>query len=181
MAAIVLGPQVAYVSLILPFVLIGAGFVVATTVRTAIIFASVSRGLPATAAALNEASVLVGSRIGLVGLTVITTRLALDAYANSLGNIDPSQRDAAVAAFLNVLTAVGTPEMGNLAPTLDPADVRATPPPSPRRFGSAWESTGLLAIVAAPISWFALGPRDPLTTVWDHRDERLELETTPRP
>ena len=98
-AALVLGPQVPYVSLILPFVLIGAGFVVGTTVRTAIIFASVSRGLPATAAALNEASVLVGSRIGLVGLTVITTRLALDAYASSLGSIDPGQRDAAVAAF----------------------------------------------------------------------------------
>ena len=55
------GPGTGYVLFVLPLVLIGAGFVVATTVRTAIIFASVPRGLPATAAALNEAS-LAGAR-----------------------------------------------------------------------------------------------------------------------
>ena len=39
--------------------------------RTAIIFASVPRGLPATAAALNEASLAVGNRIGIVLVTAI--------------------------------------------------------------------------------------------------------------
>jgi hypothetical protein len=34
--------------------------------------------------------------------------------------------------------------------------------------------TGLLAVVAAPIVWLALGARDPLATIWDHRDERAE-------
>ena len=73
-----------------PLVLIGAGFVVATTVRTAIIFASVSRGLPGTAAALNEASILVGSRIGLAVLTALITQRALDIYAGSLPALDPA-------------------------------------------------------------------------------------------
>jgi hypothetical protein len=80
----VLGKDVAYAALVVPLVLIGAGFVVATTVRTAIIFASVSRGLPGTAAALNEASILVGSRIGLAALTALITQRALDLYGASL-------------------------------------------------------------------------------------------------
>ena len=54
---LILGRDTSYVLFVLPLVLIGAGFVIATTVRTAIIFASVPRGLPATAAAMNEASI----------------------------------------------------------------------------------------------------------------------------
>ena len=49
-----------YLAFILPCLLVGAGFVVATTVRTAIIFASVPDGLPASAAALNESSISLG-------------------------------------------------------------------------------------------------------------------------
>ena len=70
---------------VLPFTLVGAGFVIATTVRTAIIFASVPRGLPASAAAFNEASVGVGSRIGTAVATVLFTRYALDAYQAETG------------------------------------------------------------------------------------------------
>ena len=33
-------------------------------------------------------------------------------------------------------------------------------------------STGLLTLLAAPIAWFAIGRRDPLITVWQHKDER---------
>ncbi len=179
LAALALGPRVPYPTLVLPFVLIGAGFVVATTVRTAIIFASVSRGLPATAAALNEGSVLVGSRIGLVVVTVVTTRLALDAYAGTLGGLDPAARDAAVAAFRDVLTAIGTPELGQIAPTLDPADVARYATAFTMALRVSLAFTGLVALVVAPLTWLALGRRDPLTTVWDHRDERAELAPTP--
>ena len=63
-----------YLSFVLPCLLIGAGFVIATTVRTAIIFASVPSGLPATAAALNEASISVGSRIGVVIVTALVAQ-----------------------------------------------------------------------------------------------------------
>jgi len=42
----VIGVHTSYFAFIIPLALIGGGFVVATTVRTAIIFASVPRGLP---------------------------------------------------------------------------------------------------------------------------------------
>ena len=74
------GPGTGYVLFVLPLLLIGAGFVVGTTVRTAIIFASVPRGLPATAAALNEASIAVGNRIGIVLVTAIVAGVALATY-----------------------------------------------------------------------------------------------------
>ena len=78
--ALIAGPATGYVLFILPLLLIGAGFVVGTTVRTAIIFASVPRGLPATAAALNEASLAVGTRIGIVLVTAIVATVALSTY-----------------------------------------------------------------------------------------------------
>ncbi len=76
--ALIAGPATGYVLFILPLLLIGVGFVVGTTVRTAIIFASVPRGLPATAAALNEASLAVGTRIGIVLVTAIVATVALE-------------------------------------------------------------------------------------------------------
>ncbi len=171
-AALVLGPQAPYVAMALSFALIGTGFVITTTVRTAIIFASVPRGLPGTAAALNQASVTVGSRIGLVVLTVVTTRLALDAFGSSLGAVDQGQRDAAIAAFADVLKAIGTPAMGPIALTIAPSDLAAYSSAFTDALRQALLGTGILTIVMAPIAWAMLGRRDPLTTVWDHRDER---------
>ncbi len=171
-AATVLGQQVAYIALVLPLVLIGAGFVIATTVRTAIIFASVSRGLPATAAALNEASVLVGSRIGLAALTALITQRAIDLYAGALGGIDPTQRATAIDAFRDVLVAIGMPGFYQIAGALSPADVASYLAAFVEAYRESLFATGLLALLAAPIAWIALGARDPLTTIWDHLDER---------
>jgi hypothetical protein len=134
----------------------------------------VSRGLPATAAALNEASILVGGRIGLAALTALITQRALDLYGTSLGPIDPAQRDAALGAFRDVMVAVGSPAINQVLGLLDPSLLAA--------YGAAFveasrESlllTGAFALIAAPIAWLALGPRDPLATVWDHADERAE-------
>lgn len=170
--ALVLARDMPYLSLVVPLILIGAGFVIGTTVRTAIIFASVSRGLPATAGALNEASILVGSRIGLAALTALITQRALDIYGLSLGPIDPAQRDAAIAAFRDVLVAVGSPSMQQVLGLIDPDKLAA--------YGSAFVqasqqglfATGVIALVAMPIVWIALGRRDPLTTIWDHAEER---------
>jgi DHA2 family multidrug resistance protein-like MFS transporter len=171
--------DVAYLGLVAPLVLIGAGFVIATTVRTAIIFASVSRGLPATAAALNEASILVGSRIGLAALTALITERALDLYGATLNGTDPAAREAALKAFKDVLLAIGSPVIGQVLAAVDSSALGA--------YGAAYveasrESlllTGLIAILAAPIAWLALGRRDPLSTVWDHAEERPETATYP--
>jgi len=170
----VLGRDTAYPALALPLVLIGAGFVIATTVRTAIIFASVSRGLPATAAALNEASVIVGTRIGLAALTALITQRSLDIYGSSLADLDPGQRDTAVASFRDVLVAIGTPDIRQIAASLDPSDVSAYLAAFVQAYQQSLVGTGLLALLAAPVAWVALGARDPLTTVWDHLDERAE-------
>jgi len=69
----IIAPATPYVSLILPFMVVGAGFVVSTAIRTAVIFASTPRQLPATAAALNEASVGVGTRLGATLIVLVRT------------------------------------------------------------------------------------------------------------
>ena len=71
--AAVMGPTTPYLALIVPFGLVGAGFVVATAIRTAVIFASTPRRLPATAAALNEASIGVGTRLGTTMIVLLWT------------------------------------------------------------------------------------------------------------
>ena len=176
--AAVIGREVAYLAIALPLVLIGAGFVIATTVRTAIIFASVPHGLPATAAAINEASVLVGSRIGLAALTAVITQRALDIYAGSLVGVDSAQQEIAVSAFRDVLIAIGTPGIHTIAASLSEVDIEVYKSAFVEAYRQGLLGTGVIAIVAAPIAWFALGARDPLTTVWDHRDERTDGEAT---
>jgi MFS transporter, DHA2 family, multidrug resistance protein len=173
-AAAVLGAQTPYLAIVIAFALIGVGFVIATTVRTAIIFASVPRGLPATAAALNQASLQVGGSIGLVLVTVGVSRLALDFYGNSLVGLDPAQRDAAVATFRSILDAIGTPAIGALAPNITPDDFKSYTAAFTDALRYCLGATGLVALLAAPISWIALGRRDPLKTVFDHSDERAE-------
>ena len=75
--ALLLDAETPYIALILPFVLVGAGFVVATAVRTAVIFASTPSRLPATAAALNEASLGVGARLGTMLIVVVRVGVAV--------------------------------------------------------------------------------------------------------
>jgi len=170
--ALVLGRDLPYAALVGPLALIGAGFVIATTVRTAIIFASVSQGLPATAGALNEASILVGSRIGLAALTALITQRALDLYGSSLGALDPAQHERAVGAFRDVLVTVGTPGMREVIGLVDPSLLAAYGAAFIEASREGLLGTGLIALVAAPIVWLALGRRDPLGTVWDHAEER---------
>jgi DHA2 family methylenomycin A resistance protein-like MFS transporter len=62
---LVMTPSASYLWFIVPFILVGGGFVIATAIRTAVIFASTPARLPATAAALNEASIGVGARLGV--------------------------------------------------------------------------------------------------------------------
>ena len=173
-AALVLGQSTPYAALVVPPVLIGGGFVVATTVRTAIIFASTPRRLPGSAAALNEASVLVGSRVGLAALTAVITQRGLDIYAASLSTTDPAQRDRMVAAFHDVLVAIGTPALSEVVGTVQPADLSGYVVAITQAYQEALFGTGVLALVAGAVAWVALGPQDPLTTVWDHADERQD-------
>jgi hypothetical protein len=170
--AAILRPGASYLGFAVSFAMIGAGFVIATTVRTAIIFASVPRGLPATAAALNEASVSLGSRAALVVVTVIVTVLALDSYAASLAGQPQATIDAAVDTFRTLLSAINMPTYGVLVEGVNPSDAAAYTSAYTDAVRTVMFSTGLLTLLAAPIAWFAIGRRDPLITVWQHEDER---------
>ena len=170
-------PARRYLFFILPLAFIGAGFVIATTVRTAIIFASVPRGLPATAAALNEASVAMGTRAGLVVGTLTIATLAVSNLTAAMAGQPPATIDAAVAVLRELLVAIGSPGYGAL--------VEGVAQPERVEFGLAYTDavrsflgiTGVVTFIAAAVTWFLVGRRDPLTSVWEHRDER----TKPRP
>ncbi len=170
--ALVLAPGAAYLGFVVPLVLIGAGFVIATTVRTAIIFASVPRGLPATAAALNEASVALGTRTGLVVATLAITTISLDRYGASLAGQDAATASAALSGFREVLVGIGTPGFASLVEGVDRANLVAYAAAYTDAVRIVLALIGVVTLIAAAVTWFLVGRRDPLTTVWEHRDER---------
>lgn len=170
--AVLLAPLAGYAGFILPLVLIGAGFVIATTVRTAIIFASVPRGMPATAAALNEASVALGARTGLVVATLSIATIAAERYGASLAGQDSAAIDAAVGSFREVLVGIGTPGFGSLVEGIDRATLVTYAAAYTDAVRAVLAATGIGTLIAAVITWVLVGRRDPLTTVWEHRDER---------
>jgi hypothetical protein len=157
---------------IVPCLLVGAGFVIATTVRTAIIFASVPRGLPATAAALNEASISVGARIGIVLVTAIVADTALAAYTASVAGLPEAEAASAIATFREVLVAVGTPSFSQVAAAVDAVNAAPYREAYAAGVATALEVTGLAVVIGGALAWLALGRRDPLATIYEHRDER---------
>jgi MFS transporter, DHA2 family, multidrug resistance protein len=172
LAALVLGPRTPYIGFGVAMLLIGAGFVVATTVRTAIIFASVPRGLPATAAALNEVSVSMGVRAALVLVTSFVAGAATSAYEGSLAGHPAAEVDAAVNAFRAFLVAIGTPGFPDLLTGTGATDLAAYGSAYTEAIRVALLTSGAGALVGSVIAGFALGPRDPLQTVWENKDER---------
>jgi MFS family permease len=164
-----------YLGFVLPCLLIGAGFVVATTVRTAIIFASVPQGLPATAAALNEASISVGSRIGIVVVSALVAQVATTAYTDSVAGLPAADAAAAIAAFRDVLIAVGTPSFSQVATTIGTADIRPYLEAYTTGLHAAFLFCGAIGVIGGAIALVAFGRQDPLKTVWDNLDERTAV------
>ena len=164
-----------YLVFIVPLFLIGASFVVATTVRTAIIFASVPRGLPATAAALNETSIAVGGRIGIVLVTAIVADAALGAFSASVAGLPAPVAAEAIGRFREVLVAVGTSSFNQVAAGVSPADVQPFLEAYAAGVHAALVFCGAVAIVGGLVAWALLGRREALTTVYDHYDERTEV------
>jgi MFS family permease len=168
------GRGAGYWQFVLPLVFIGAGFVVATTVRTAIVFASTPRGLSGMAAAVNEASVSLGSRIGILVATVLVGSQAVA----SMQTFVAGQPDAAALTdeFRGVLQALGTPRFQEEIQ-------RALQDATPDKIGWYVSSylngvqavllvSGIVGMVGALLAWLLVGRRDPLVTVFDMRDER---------
>lgn len=170
--AVVLDRSTAYPFFIVPFTLIGAGFVIATTVRTAIIFASVPRDLPASAAALNEASIGMGSRVGVIVAVVVGTQATLDAYRASLAGQAAGVIEAQVSTLRDLLALVGMKSTPQLVASIDPALLRSYEDAVVSGMQISALVPGIVAIVTGIIVFFAMGPRDPVRSVWDHADER---------
>jgi len=173
--ALVATPGAGYLGFVVPCILVGAGFVIATTVRTAIIFASVPRGLPATAAALNEASISVGSRIGTVLVTAVVAQTAVATYSASLAGTSSAKADQAVGAFRDLLTAIGTPSFSQLSSGIDPADLRPYLDAYTSGVRLALVFGAAVAIIGGLVAWLSLGRRDPLATIYEHQDERAPV------
>jgi len=166
-----------YIAFILPLAIIGAGFVLATTVRTAIVFAATPRGLAASAAGINEASVGLGARIGVVLGAAITSTVAME-RASGLVAGRPDARQL-LDEFETVLVSIGTPRFSEvLSQAIDSAADRGAV-----RAGAfittyfdgvtiALIIGGIVGIAGAALAWLLIGRRDPLRTVFDMRDER---------
>jgi MFS family permease len=176
--AMILGREASYVGFVLPLFVIGAGFVIATTVRTAIIFASVPRGLPATAAAMNEASLQVGARAGILVSTAIIGQIGLSTLDAALASSGASAETAAAQhdQFSSLLAVFGTPAFASLIGAVHPEDVAGYADAYIAGVRAALVLGGIAAVIGGTIAWAVLGPRDPLTTVYDHRDERLPAD-----
>jgi hypothetical protein len=173
---LVLAPAAGYPGFVVPLVAVGAGFVVATTVRTAIIFASVPRGLPATAASLNEASLLVGNRAGILLSTAIVGQFAMSALQSSLDAAGTAAADATarLTEFSALLSVLGTPDFGSVSGAVSAADAVGYADAYVIGLRVALLMGGATAIVGGAIAWALLGRRDPLATVYDLREERIE-------
>ncbi len=164
-----------YLAFILPCLLVGGGFVVATTVRTAIIFAAVPRGLPATAAALNESSLSVGARIGIVLVTSVVTEVALATYTASVAGLPAADAAQAIAKFRDLLVAIGTPDFSQVASAVNAVDLQPYVAAYAAGLQTVFLVSGAVAIAGGLIALVAIGRRDPLTTVYDHHDERVRV------
>jgi DHA2 family multidrug resistance protein-like MFS transporter len=171
--AAILGPAADYALFVLPFVLLGGGFVIATSVRTAVIFASVPRRLPASAAALNEASIGLGSRMGTVVATTTITQVSLNTYASSLGDLPGDVIERMLQPFRELQLALGFPSFPGLVELVDPEKLTAYVAAAIQGLRVALLIPGVVAVVVGVIAWFVLGHRDPVRSVWDHRDERI--------
>jgi MFS family permease len=163
---LVAGRGASYLLFILPFVLVGAGFVIATTVRTAVIFASVPRDLPGSAAALNEASVGLGSRVGIAAASLVLAQATIGAYSATLpSGVDAS---AAVAPLRELLIALGTPSFAAVVSTADATLLPAYAEAYVEGIRLVHLGAGVVAVVAGLIAAVLLGKRDPLRAVWEH-------------
>ncbi len=162
-----LSPSSSYFFFILPFVLVGAGFVIGTSVRTAVIFASTPSRLPSTAAALNQASLTVGGQAGVAGVTALVGAAAIASFAAQPG-IDSS----AVDGFRTFLLAIGTSEFGGIVDSLDPAMTSMYGQAFAAGVQHAMLFAGAEALIGAVIVWLLMPRSQPVESIWETRDER---------
>lgn len=171
LAVALAAPDTSYLYFVLPFLAIGAGFVIGTTIRTAIIFASVPRRLPATAAALNQTSITVGTELGLVVVTSVVAQVAIDTFAGSISTLDPSQQVTLMARFEEVLNAIGTSGFGTLVAGISEENLAVGGAAYAAGVSASMAIGGAAALIGSVVCWFGIGRRERLVAVYGLRDE----------
>ena len=171
------GRDTNYLWLILPLGAIGAGFVISTTVRTALIFAATPRGLPATAAGYNEASVALGAKVGIVASTIYVATMATNSLNSLLAG--RSDADARLAEFQNLVQNLSLPEFRNAVTAVAAPDRLLYATAYLDGVWTAIVASGVIAIIGAVLAWLLVGPGDPLHTVFDMQDERAAAQSAP--
>ena len=172
-----------YLLFILPLVLVGAGFVLSTTVRTAIVFASTPRGLSASAAAINEASVGLGSRIGIVAATSALAVAALGSAREMVIDRPLEEATALIDEFEVALVSLGTPRFKEIYD----ASLAGAEPIKNAAYSVAYIDgvvvalalSGIVGVGGAILAWILVGRRAPIETVFDMQDERDAEGHTP--
>ncbi len=170
--AAVLWPSSSYLLFIVPFVLIGAGFVITTVVRTALIFASVPRQLPGSAAGLNEASLGLGTRLGAVFAAYISSQVALNTFASGLVGQSPQEVEQQLAPLRELVFALGLPAFPELLEMIDPQMRVAYADAALAGVRFSLIVPGVVALIVGAATFVLLGRRDPLEVVFDYSDER---------
>jgi MFS family permease len=165
-------PDTGYLFFVVPFLAIGAGFVIGTTIRTAIIFASVPRHLPATAAALNQTSITVGTELGLVVVTSVVARVAIDTFGRSMATaLAPADQASAIAKFTDLLNAIGTSSFGTLVGDASPRGLEAAGSAYAAGVSASMAIAGVAALVGAVVCWIGIGRRARLIAVYEHAEQ----------
>lgn len=170
--AALIGRDTPYLLFVVPLLIVGGGFVVATTVRTAIIFASVPRGLPSTAAALNEASIEVGTRAGIVVITAVIAELAIRSYIDSQPGLTSDQLAAGTTELRNLMGVLGLPDWKLVVGAVSDADLKVYGQAYAEALRLVFLGGGVLGVLGGLVTWVALGRRDPLATVYEFGEER---------
>jgi len=150
------GESSSYAYFLLPFALIGFGYVVGTSIRTAVILAGVSHRLPSTAAALTATSALIGAQVGIVVPYAMTADTAVRTYARTIREPLAIGASPAVDRFRHVLDAIGTAAFGPLTANLRPVVVADYSTAFAGGVSGSLALAGWVAILIAIATWFAL-------------------------
>jgi len=152
-------------------------------VRTAIVFASTPRGLSASAAAINEASVGLGSRIGIVAATSALAVAALGSAREMVIDRPLEEATALIDEFEVALVSLGTPRFKEIYD----ASLAGAEPIKNAAYSVAYIDgvvvalalSGIVGVGGAIVAWILVGRRAPIETVFDMQDERDAEGNTP--
>ena len=171
-ALAVVGSLTAVVVAAVPLLAIGTGFIVGTSVRTAVIFSSVSRRLPSTAAALNQTSILIGSQLGVMVLTTVIGATALSTYRTNLDGLGEAEAAARAQEFERLLRAIDTPDFAPMAAHLDLDAIERYASAFTAGVATGLVTAGLLALTVAAVTWLGMRGDAPLSSRYDYLEER---------